>query len=469
MVTLPLYKDLKAKQIELSKSSLAELFKQERHFLSLELEDCLFDFSKNLLDLEILRLLLEWAKTEQLQEKVANLYDSKASHVALRETYKSDSVQTELNKIEAFSTRIRNQKIIKTIVNLGVGGSDLGIALCLEALEPEIPTFCISSVDGMYLHGLLEKLNPETTLFVVSSKSFTTQDTLLNANLVKKRFKNAHFVGVSANKKAMDDYGILPEHQFYLWDWVGGRYSVSSAIGLPIAIAIGMDNFNEFLSGMRLVDEHFLRTPLEQNIPVIMGLLAVWYINFWGAEAHAILPYDERLQKLPAYLGQLEMESLGKQVRNDGKIVNYQTCPIVFGEVGTKAQHSFFQLLHQGTRFVSADFIGLATSNRFTLANCLAQTRTLAMENRPSTTILLNELSPKTLGMLIALYEHKVFVESVLWNINPFDQPGVELGKQIAKTVLPYIGQKTDQFDWSTNRLLDYIATVKTPSPVVHT
>lgn len=463
-------------------------------------EDILFDFSKNFLDPETLKLLVTWAETKKLQEHITRLYEGfpvnqseqrAALHMALRGGCAShlELVQAELHKMRMMVDAIRHHtllgftgKPIETIVNLGVGGSHSGVALCLDALyddgNSDLKIHCVSALGGLHLKRLLKALSPETTLFIVASKSFTTMDTLTNANTVQSWFLEKtgradiwprHFIGISANQTAMQSYGILPERQFYVWDWVGGRYSVSSAIGLPIAIAIGMPQFLQFLEGMRLVDYHFLEMPLLKNIPVIMGLLSVWYVNFWGAEAHAILPYDERLQKLPSYLTQLWVESLGKSVEQNGEPVEGHTSPVVFGDLGTDAQHSFFQMLHQGTRFVTTDFIAVAQGasphnhHALVLANCLGQTRALALGNRPSNTFLLSSLTPKTLGSLIAFYEHSVFVQSVLWGINPFDQWGVELGKKTAKTLINYIGKETTGFDFSTNQLLNYLArTLKT-------
>lgn len=491
---------LRQKKIELSRLKLSSnLFP----FKPIEFDGIFFDFSKNLLDLETLQLLVKWAEAKKLPDQIQRFYEGFPvnqseqrpalhmalrggcpSHVSIHGKSVSTLVNIELNKMRVMVEALRNHallgftgKPIETIVNLGVGGSYSGVALCLDALQdyghPDLEIHCVSALGGLQLKRLLKKLSPEITLFIVASKSFTTLDTLTNANTVQAWFLEKtgrpdiwpqHFVGVSANQTAMQSYGILPERQFYLWDWVGGRYSVSSAIGLPIAISIGMPHFLQFLEGMRVIDSHFLETPFLKNIPVLMGLLAVWYVHYWGAEAHAILPYDERLQKLPSYLTQLLVESLGKSIRQEGQPVEGHTSPVVFGDLGTDAQHSFFQMLHQGTRFVTADFIAVAQGaspydhHPLVLANCLGQTRALALGNRPSNTFLLQSLTPKTLGSLIALYEHQVFVQSVLWGINPFDQWGVELGKTTAKTLVNHIGKESTCFDFSTNQLLNYLA-----------
>ncbi|MBI4357241.1 MAG: glucose-6-phosphate isomerase [Gammaproteobacteria bacterium] len=527
-----LLETLKHKQRVLASTSLRTLLSSDRSDFFLSLGDLVLDGSKNLVDVETLQLLVEWAKTKNLFSRIqdlaggaiVNLSEQRpALHMALRggsAAIHSKLIKNELDKMEAFVHKCHTQELLgstgrplQTIVNLGVGGSDLGASLCLEALEeyrhPNMTSYCISSLDGIYLHRLLQKLNFEQTLFVLSSKSFQTEDTLILARTVREWLREQtgkpdawrqHFVGVSANAEAMEDFGILKDRQFYLWDWVGGRYSISSAMGLPVALAFGMDRFLEMLEGIQRVDQHFQEAPFEQNIPVMMGLLAAWNVGFWGAQAHVILPYDERLQKLPAYLAQLEMESLGKSVTEIGEAVRTTTSPFVFGEVGMKAEHSFFQLLHQGTRFFTTDFIAVATQSleqseehhRLTLAHCLAQGRALALGvteeevtlelkqkgvsegekkrllphkihsgNRPSNTILLRQLTPSALGMLLACYEHKVFVQSVLWGINPFDQWGVELGKRLSQDLKMTIMEKefpAEYLDASTRFLLETIS-----------
>ena len=362
-------------------------------------------------------------------------------------------------------------KPITTVVNLGVGGSDLGPRMVCNAFKHKasvhVKVRFVSSIDGNEVVDTLRQLNPETTLFIISSKSFTTADTLVNAKTAKEWLKDAlgqdkslsnHFIGVSGDADKMAAFGIDAEHQLPVWDWVGGRYSVWSTIGLSVAISLGMYAFEQFLSGAAAADNHFREADLKSNVPVMQALVSIWYNNFHGAPTQAILPYDHRLDVLPAFLQQLEMESNGKGVTLNGDAVTYDTAPIIWGEFGPNAQHAFFQLLHQGTRFVPAEFIAIVNNQavpdkhqELALANCFAQSRAL-MEgqaisvnddkrnmmpkyhsgNKPSTTILLRELTPKSFGSLIAFYEHKVFVQSVIWNINPFDQWGVELGKRLA-------------------------------------
>jgi len=368
------------------------------------------------------------------------------------------------------------------VVNIGIGGSDLGIVMATEALgrfrNRGIKLHCVSNVDGVELADTLEEINPATTLFVICSKTFTTQETLANANAAREwligelgeKAIGHHFVAVSTNHQAMDSFGIAPQSRFTMWDWVGGRYSLWSTVGLSIALALGMDQFELLLQGAHDMDEHFRSAPLEQNLPVLMGLLGVWNNNFLGLDSLAVLPYDRRLHRFPAYLQQLEMESNGKSVTRDGAQVGYATGNVVWGEPGNNAQHSFFQLLHQGTARVALDFIAPVNgSSRFSshqdlaLANCFAQAEAFAVGqtavqveqdlrakgtsnaeierlvphkvhagNRPSSVILVPRLGPRTLGKLIAWYEHKVFVQSVVWDVNPFDQWGVELGKKLA-------------------------------------
>jgi glucose-6-phosphate isomerase len=396
---------------------------------------------------------------------------------------------------------------VDTIVNIGVGGSDLGPFMASRALTDarvegarKLEIIFVSTMDGSQIAERLGSLNPATTLFIISSKSFTTIDTLSNANTALHWLRQAsgaedevlfrrHFIGISADNERMASWGIPPNSRLALWDWIGGRYSMWSAIGLPIALEIGMDGFRQLLAGAHQMDRHFRHTPFEQNLPVMLAMVGIWNINFLNIRAHAILPYDGRLSHLPSYLEQLEMESNGKSVSRDGNDIDYNTCPILWGEIGPNAQHAFYQLLHQGTESVMCDFVvparryhdsgnpDLQQQHKLTLANCLAQSRILALGdtvidgddaapyfkryrgNQPSTTILLDELTPNSIGQLIALYEHKVFVQSVIWNINPFDQWGVELGKQMATTVmdpLSRIGTDPD-FDSSTDGLLQAI------------
>ena len=502
---------------------------------SVQFKPLSFDFSKHRIDQFSLDFLVSYAKEKSLSGWVQRLFtdeainyteDRAAMHWALR-LPKDDQkypelaqlVHTQLDrmyqlveKIHAGQCRGSTGEVIQDVVNIGVGGSDLGPLMVNHALSDykvkttkPLKVHFVSTMDGSQLSELLHQLRPETTLFIISSKSFGTIDTLSNAQTVRQWLEKAlgsqksvvqhHFVGVSTKPGKMTEWGIAPENQFLLWDWVGGRYSLWSCIGLPIALQIGVDGFKQLLAGAYAIDQHFQNTPFEQNIPVLMGLLGVWNNNFLNIQTHAVLPYDGRLKYFASYLQQLEMESNGKSIQRDNEKVELNTCPIVWGEVGPNAQHAFYQLLHQGTHSVSCDFIAPVhryNANQFTyaesagslveqhhlaLSNCLAQSRLLAFGNQalnadelsqlpaykqyegnqPSSTLLIQELSPYSLGMLIALYEHKVFVQSVIWNINPFDQWGVEKGKEIANQILPVLSGKTNdlsQLDASTQGLI---------------
>ncbi|HLN24894.1 MAG TPA: glucose-6-phosphate isomerase, partial [Patescibacteria group bacterium] len=402
---------------------------------------------------------------------------------------------------------------ITDVVNIGIGGSDLGPMMISEALRPfwqeGLHVHFVSNVDASHIHQVIKRCDPATTLFIVASKTFTTQETLTNAHTARAWIVGAlgeaavanHFCALSTNAKAVGEFGIDTEHMFGFWDWVGGRYSLWSAIGLSIAIAVGFEHFEELLSGAFDMDEHFRTAPLDANMPVIMALLGVWYVDFFGADSHAILPYDQYLHRFPAYLQQADMESNGKSVTRDGQPVDYQTGPIIFGEPGTNGQHAFYQLIHQGTRIVPADFIAAARSQNpvgehhtLLLSNFFAQTEALmhgkteaevtaeltraglsgaALEaaiphrvfsgNRPTNSILYPELTPRTLGRLIALYEHKIFVQGVIWQVNSFDQWGVELGKQLAKAILSELPgtEAVTGHDASTNGLINYYKAVR--------
>ncbi len=466
------------------------------------------DFSKNRVDAETLSLLEKLAEEQDLSgwitklfsgEKVNNTENRPALHTALRsDNFKKgsvadllqDDITLEFAKMEEMATKIRQGnwrgvtgKAITDIVNIGVGGSDLGplmVTHALQTVKSPVKLHFISSIDGTQTSNLLRDLNQESTLFIVASKSFATIDTLSNAETAMSWLKqrltsnicNQHFIGISTCADKMTEWGIPTKNQLLFWDWVGGRYSMWSAIGLPIAIKIGMQGFKEFLAGAAEMDRHFAETEFKKNMPVMLALIDVWNVNFLDIQKKAILPYDARLKYLPAYLSQLVMESNGKSVDRQGNKVGYKTCPILWGEVGPNAQHAFYQLLHQGTQSVASDFIAITFRDDFnrqaegsvdkslleqhslTLANCFAQSRVLMLGdnaipknlrnkfdspfkkypgNQPSNTILLDEISPKSIGQLVALYEHKTFVESVIWDINPFDQWGVELGKLIAK------------------------------------
>ncbi|NAR98870.1 glucose-6-phosphate isomerase [Acinetobacter haemolyticus] len=504
------------------------------HF-SVEHDQIVLDFSKHRVDQNILKALVELADAQSLGRWIKTLFSSEqinyteqraAMHWALRlprdSAFQSeitaqvhaqlDRMYALVEKIHAGQYRGATGEVIQDVVNIGVGGSDLGPLMVTHALSDfkvstakPLAVHFVSTMDGSQLSDLLHQLRPETTLFIISSKSFGTIDTLSNAQTVRQWLEKAlgsndkilknHFIGVSTKPEKMTEWGIAADKQLQLWDWVGGRYSLWSCIGLPIALTIGVEGFKQLLAGAHAIDQHFQNASFHQNIPVLMGLLGAWNNNFLDIQTHAVLPYDGRLKYFAAYLQQLEMESNGKSIQRNGDKVDTATCPIVWGEVGPNAQHAFYQLLHQGTHSVSCDFIAPVkryNGNQFTyvenadafveqhhlaLSNCLAQSRLLAFGNQalaanelqdlpaykqysgnqPSSTILLKELNPYSLGMLIAMYEHKVFVQSVLWNINPFDQWGVEKGKEIANQLLPILNREQEDlssFDASTQGLL---------------
>lgn len=396
---------------------------------------------------------------QELNEgKVVNLSENRSAlHSALRKP--RDTALPEVKKareqMEKWVTKI-HQSHYTDIINVGIGGSDLGPQMAVQALMPYAKTsqniHFVSTLDAHQITSLLEKLNPEKTLVIISSKSFTTQETLVNASVIKtwlsEKFSDQAFA-VTMNAKAAIDFGVQQDRIFPIWEWVGGRYSLWSAIGFPIAIKIGMENFEALLQGGYAMDHYVLTTPIENNIAITLGLLNHYYINNHGAQSHAILPYDFRLRRFPAYLQQLEMESNGKSLTQKNEKVNFETGPIIWGEMGTDGQHSFFQLLHQGTQCIPSDFIlvkkphhALHDQHLMLLSHGLSQIHALAQHERPSTLILLPELSPYYLGALIALYEYKVFVSAVLWGINPFDQPGVELGKKLAKEMYEKLKQE---------------------------
>ncbi|MEQ1349314.1 glucose-6-phosphate isomerase [Acinetobacter junii] len=518
-------------------SLFAEDSKRFNHF-SVEYDQIVLDFSKHRINQSIINGLVELADERNLGQWIQKLFSTElinyteqraAMHWALRLPKDSsfqpeitEQVHVQLDRMYALVEKIHSGQfrgatgeVIQDVVNIGVGGSDLGPLMVTHALSDfKVPTakplgvHFVSTMDGSQLSELLHQLRPETTLFIISSKSFGTIDTLSNAQTVRQWLEKAlgyndkilknHFIGVSTKPEKMTEWGIAADKQLLLWDWVGGRYSLWSCIGLPIALTIGIQGFKQLLAGAHAIDQHFRTTSFELNIPVLMGLLGTWNNNFLDIQTHAVLPYDGRLKYFAAYLQQLEMESNGKSIQRDGEKVSLATCPIVWGEVGPNAQHAFYQLLHQGTHKVSCDFIAPVkryNSNQFTyaenadalieqhhlaLSNCLAQSRLLAFGNQalsqdelnelprykkyegnqPSSTILLKELNPYSLGMLIAMYEHKVFVQSVLWNINPFDQWGVEKGKEIANQLLPILNHEIDDistFDASTQGLLRII------------
>ena len=494
-------------------------------------DDLLLDFSKNRITDETFRLLLDLARqarVEEMREKMfsggkINVTEDRAVlHVALRNRSNEPilvdgqdvmpGVRASLAKMRDFTDRVRNGEWtgytghrIRDIVNIGIGGSDLGPAMACEALKPygmeDLRVHFVSNVDGTAIAETLRKLDAETSLFIVASKTFTTQETLTNAHTARDWFLREtdgqgaieqHFVAVSTNAGGVSDFGIDPQNMFEFEDWVGGRYSLWSAIGLPIALYIGMDSFEELLSGGYAMDQHFRTAPLEDNLPVILAVLGVWYNDFFGFETHAILPYDQYLHRFPTYFQQGDMESNGKSVTRDGsRITEYQTGPIIWGEPGTNGQHAFYQLIHQGTKIIPCDFLApvfsqnpIGDHHAKLLANYFAQPEALMQGktreqvrqemgddadeaiveqrifegNRPTNSILFDRLTPQTLGMLIALYEHKIFVQGVIWNINSFDQWGVELGKQLAKKILPELEQAGPvvTHDASTNGLINH-------------
>lgn len=502
---------------------------------SLRFEDVLFDFSKNRITDETLQLLLALARERDLSgwigrmfagDKINSTEQRAVLHIALRNRSNrpikvdGEDVMPEINavlaKLRGFSEQVRNASWkgysgapVRDVVNIGIGGSDLGPLMVCEALKPyaseRLRVHFVSNVDGSHIAETLKHLDPATTLFIVASKTFTTQETLTNAHTARAWLLAAagdqsavakHFVALSTNADAVRAFGIDTENMFEFWDWVGGRYSLWSAIGLSIALYIGMDNFEQLLTGAHAMDEHFRTTPLDQNLPVIMALLGIWYGNFFAAETHAILPYDQYMQRFPAYFQQGDMESNGKRVSREGKTVDYSTGPVIWGEPGTNGQHAFYQLIHQGTRLIPADFLAAAESHnplgehhRILMANFFAQTEALmrgktstearaelqaagesgaALEallphkvfpgNRPTNSILYRRLTPRTLGSLIALYEHKIFTQGIIWNINSFDQWGVELGKQLARGILPQLASQdpVQDHDVSTNGLINY-------------
>ncbi len=481
---------------DMRSKSLGDLFRRDKkraERLTLAAGDLSLDYSKHFVNAKTLRLFSQLAKQAEVPRAIEAMFAGdpinetegrSVLHVALRAKL-SDQVALEvpgvrdvwavLTKIEEYvdavhtgSIRGSTGKRLTDIVNIGIGGSDLGPVMAARALrtcwQPGMRFHSVSNVDGTQLADLKAELDPETTLFVICSKTFTTLETMTNANgardwIVDKlgaRAVGSHFVAASTNHDAMNEFGIHPDHRFGFWDWVGGRYSLWSAVGLSLALVIGFEAFARMLAGGRIMDQHFRRAPMDENLPVLLAMLGNWYNNFFGAETQAILPYDNRLERFPAYLQQQQMESSGKSVRMDGKPVRCETGAVIWGEAGNNAQHSFYQLLHQGTRLIPVDFLlpvqssGADQSQQdLAIANCLAQSEALmdgfdeeGLEpwrvhagNNPSTTIIFASLTPEVLGQLIALYEHKVFVEGVLWGIDSFDQWGVELGKKLASSL----------------------------------
>ncbi len=515
---------------------MRELFEQDperaqRYWL--EVGGITLDYSKNRITDETLNLLFKLAREAGLPERIKQMFHGEkinetenraVLHIALRNRTNSPievdgedvmpKVNHVLHRMGEFTHEVRSgewlgytNQVITDVVNIGIGGSDLGPLMMCTALKPfghpRMRMHFVSNVDGSQLRDVLEKVHPETTLFVIASKTFTTQETLTNALTAREWFlKHAgdetaiakHFVAVSTNKKAVAEFGIDTANMFEFWDWVGGRYSLWSAIGLPIMLFLGEENFIEMLNGAHLMDQHFANAPLEQNMPVLLALIGIWYINYYGGGSHVIAPYDQHLHRLPKFIQQLDMESNGKQVTLDGQPVAHETAPIIWGETGINGQHAFFQLLHQGTHITPIDLIAslekrsnLPGHHEILLANVFAQAEAFMRGktpeearaeleaqglnqakiealvphktfsgNRPSNIILMTKINPRNMGSLIALYEHKTFVQGVIWGINSFDQWGVELGKQLAKTILGELTGKTDvqQHDSSTERLI---------------
>lgn len=499
------------------KASIKELVDDPSHVekFSLGFNDFYFDFSKNEVSEGVINELISLARECDLPDAIQSMFEGKeinetegraVHHVALREKKKPEVVK-ELEKVKRFTQKLQNGewkgfsgKPITDVVNIGIGGSDLGPKMVSYALKPywkKISPHFISNVDAAQMVETLENLNPETTLFIIASKTFTTQETITNALSAKDWFLerggssesvSKHFVAVSTNESAVNEFGIDSQNMFEFWDWVGGRYSLWSVIGLSIACAVGYDHFKELLVGAYEMDQHFRNSELKENLPVISALIGIWYNNFRGYDTMAILPYDHRLRYLPSYLQQVDMESNGKYVDRSGKKINYQSGPIIWGEPGTNGQHAFYQLIHQGTKVIPCEFIGVANPahphtdhHEKLLANFFAQAEALLTGksrdqvidevgddaskilinskifegNRPSTSILIKELTPKNLGSLIAYYEHRVFVQGVIWNIFSFDQWGVELGKQLSKPILKEIQERKEgNHDPSTNSLM---------------
>ncbi|MFM8391576.1 MAG: glucose-6-phosphate isomerase [Methylophilaceae bacterium] len=527
---------------EIFPQHMRDMFAEDAHRaekLSLKLDDFLLDYSKQRITSKTLELLLQLARETDVEnwrermftgEKINFTENRAVLHTALRNRSNKPvlvdgkdvmpEVNRVLKKMREFTEQVRagkwqgySGKRINTVVNIGIGGSDLGPVMVCNALKAfasrDLDVHFVSNIDGTHLAQTLQVCDPETTLFIVASKTFTTQETMTNARSARTWFLQhandrqhiaKHFVALSTNAMAVEEFGIDPVNMFEFWDWVGGRYSLWSAIGLSIALYIGMDNFEQLLAGAHEMDHHFRTAPLEKNMPVIMAMLGIWYNNFFNCETHAILPYDQGLSRFPAYLQQGDMESNGKFVNRKGERIEYSTGPIIWGEAGTNGQHAFYQLIHQGNKLIPCDFIVPIKSqyqvgehgnehHNILLSNILAQTKALMQGktskeakaeleaqgldhhqimtllphrvfggNRPTNTLMIDELTPKSLGKLIALYEHKIFVQGIVWNINSFDQWGVEYGKQIAQKILPQLSSKDSisDHDGSTNRLINY-------------
>jgi glucose-6-phosphate isomerase len=535
----PASKALEAHHRQIAQTAMRDLFAEDpKRFekFSVRFEDILLDYSKHRITEETMRLLKNLAEQADLRGMIDRMFtgrkiniteDRAVLHVALRNRSNRPilvdgkdvmpDVLAVLSHMREFSEAVRSgswtghtSRKITDVVNIGIGGSDLGPVMATEALKPyskrDLGMHFVSNVDGTHLAETLRKLNPETALFIVASKTFTTQETLTNARSARSWFLQSanderaiakHFVALSTNASEVSKFGIDTKNMFEFWDWVGGRYSLWSAIGLPIMLSIGPDNFEAMLEGGHAMDEHFRSAPFEKNLPAIMGMLGLWYNNFFGAQTLAILPYDQYLHRFAAYFQQGDMESNGKSIDRDGNTVDYSTGPVVWGEPGTNGQHAFYQLIHQGTKLVPCDFLApihthnpLDDHHTILLSNFFAQTEALMRGktsdevrselraagkhtpeqierlvphkrfagNRPTTSILFDRLTPRTLGSLIAMYEHKIFTQGVVWNINSFDQWGVELGKQLAQKILPELKEpgRVTSHDGSTNGLINH-------------
>lgn len=528
--------------LTLQATRMRELFEEDPNRFQkfhIQFEDILVDYSKNILNSEVLKELIQLAKDVELKDAIISMFNGarinqtenrSVLHVALRNRTNTpivvdgEDIMPEVNRVleqmKSFSDRVikgewkgYSGQRITDIVNIGIGGSDLGPYMVTEALRPYwkgVRPHFVSNVDGTHIAETLKQVNPDTTLFIIASKTFTTQETMTNAETARAWFLEKtggkgevakHFVAVSTNEKEVTKFGIAPANMFVFWDWVGGRYSLWSSIGLSIAATIGYDNFVQLLEGAHAMDNHFKNEDFEKNVPVLLALIGIWYNNFFGAASEAILPYDQYLHRFAAYFQQGNMESNGKSIDRDGQPVTYQTGPIIWGEPGTNGQHAFYQLIHQGTKIIPCDFIAPAISHNPVgdhhaklLSNFFAQTEALMMGktedevraelknsgldkdainfhtpfrvfegNRPSNSIMFRQLTPRTLGSLIAMYEHKIFVQGVIWNIFSFDQWGVELGKVLAKKILPELSssEEISSHDSSTNGLINYFKRLK--------
>lgn len=538
LTELASWKALTAHFEQMKDVHMRDLFAQDTArftMFSAQMDDILLDFSKNRINEESFRLLCDLARetgVEHWREKMfagepINVSEFRpVLHTALRNRSNTavyvdgENIMPKINRVLAqmryFTERVRSGNLrgysghlYKDVVNIGIGGSDLGPHVVCDSMKPfaqrGMNVHFVSNVDPTHLSEILKSVEPESTLFIVSSKTFTTQETMLNAQSARQWFVEltgseqavaGHFVAVTTNKQAAAEFGILEENMFEFWDWVGGRYSLWSAIGLPIALYLGMDHFEDFLDGAHAMDMHFKSAPIEKNMPVILALLGIWYNNFFDAQSHAVMAYNQYLRRLPAYLQQLDMESNGKTISRDGERVDYLTGPIIWGETGSNCQHAFFQLLHQGTKPVPADFLipvrsknALGEQHVVLLANYFAQTRALMKGkteaealaelqasgyseeminsvlphkifegNKPTNSIIFESLNPRTMGALLAMYEHKVFVQGAIWDINSFDQWGVEYGKQLASDIQQELmsTEGTDRYDDSTNNLINY-------------